>query len=105
MLGPDTWTEITVDHGHEPGPWRCLTGAGAPCGHIHETLLDAYRCLVTRGASAQIEQIPVTILSTSQAAERCGVTARTIRDWIKRDQLPARRIGRKWQIRSCDLPW
>jgi len=37
-------------------------------------------------------------LSTTQAAEELGIAPYTIRRWIEAGKLPARRIGRNYQI-------
>lgn len=42
-------------------------------------------------------------LSTSEAAERLGVTARTVYSFINDGSLPAYRMGRKIQVLAADV--
>lgn len=42
-------------------------------------------------------------LTTTQAAERLGISTRRVRALISAGQLPAKRIGRDWLISERDL--
>lgn len=42
-------------------------------------------------------------LTTPQAAERLGVTDRTVRRWCQTERLPARWHGGRWHINEHDL--
>jgi excisionase family DNA binding protein len=44
-----------------------------------------------------------TWLSTQQAAERLGVTARTLYRFIDRGELPAYRMGRVIRLKAADV--
>lgn len=46
---------------------------------------------------------PRRLLSTEQAAERLGITARTVCRLIERGELPAAKLGRGWLIDETDL--
>lgn len=52
-------------------------------------------------------ELPVSesVLSTTEAARRCGVSPETIRRWIRTKGLPAYNtdLGLKIRIRQCDL--
>ena len=48
--------------------------------------------ILSRGHSLEIEREPAAV-TTRQAAERAGVSVPTVREWIKRGQLPARNVG------------
>ncbi len=43
------------------------------------------------------------VLSTEQAAELAGVTAKTVRAWVQTGALPAKRRGRRIVILRMDL--
>lgn len=42
-------------------------------------------------------------LRLDAAAQQYGVSPRTVREWIKRGQLPAYRVGRLLMVRRDDL--
>lgn len=44
-----------------------------------------------------------TLLSTSEAAERLGLTPGRIRQLIDAGQLPATRIGKRWALQLRDI--
>lgn len=39
----------------------------------------------------------------AEAAEHLGVTKDTIRNWIKKTDIPARRIGKLWKFKLTEL--
>jgi len=43
------------------------------------------------------------ILFVEEVADRVRTSATTVRKWIRRGQLPARRIGRRLLVRRADL--
>lgn len=54
----------------------------------------------------QLPPVPVSeVLSTTEAAEQCGVSPETIRRWIRTKGLPAfnTELGLKIRIRRSDL--
>jgi excisionase family DNA binding protein len=44
-----------------------------------------------------------SLLSTSEAAQRAGITERGMRKAIERGRLQARRLGRDWFVQADDL--
>lgn len=42
-------------------------------------------------------------IGISEAAEYLGVTKDTIRNWIKKSDIPARKIGKLWKFKKSDL--
>jgi len=45
----------------------------------------------------------MTLLTTNEVADLLGITRRGVHSLIKRNRLPAEKIGRDWIIRSEDL--
>ena len=43
------------------------------------------------------------LLTIEEVAKICGVSSRSVRRWIDRDELPAVRIGRLVRVTECDL--
>ena len=42
-------------------------------------------------------------ISISEAAEHLGVTVDSIRNWIKKTDIPAHRIGKLWKFKKSEL--
>jgi excisionase family DNA binding protein len=63
-----------------------------------EPLLDLVRRLEALTASGHEGGQPAATLSTIDAAARLGVSESTIRRMCRTGRLPARRVGRDWQI-------
>lgn len=47
--------------------------------------------------------MPDRLLSTAHVAAQIGVTARQVRGYIDRGQLPAQRLGGQWIVQESDL--
>lgn len=71
--------------GHEQNVFPQMSSSG------HDLDVDA-------GQQTKSEQ-----LTTPQAAERLGVTDRTVRRWCATERLPARWHGGRWHINEHDL--
>lgn len=42
-------------------------------------------------------------INTEEAAKHLGVRASTIREWIKKNGIPAHKIGRCWRFKKSEL--
>ena len=42
-------------------------------------------------------------ISISEAAEHLGVTVGSIRNWIKKTDIPAHKIGKLWKFKKSEL--
>lgn len=49
------------------------------------------------------EKIPDDLLETSDIAELCHVTRRTVYQWIKDNKIKGKRAGRKWLFERSDV--
>ena len=47
--------------------------------------------------------LPARLLTIEEVARICGVSTRSVRRWIDRDELPAVRIGRLVRVAERDL--
>ena len=47
--------------------------------------------------------LPARLLTIEEVAKICGVSIRSVRRWIDRDELPAVRIGRLVRVGDRDL--
>jgi len=47
--------------------------------------------------------VPMKILTTSEVADRLGVTVQRVHQFIKDERLPARKMGRDYIINEGDL--
>ncbi len=47
--------------------------------------------------------VPKSFLTVRQVAERCGVSERTVRRWIKTGELRAHQLGRSVRVSEEDL--
>lgn len=43
------------------------------------------------------------LLTPQDAAQRLNVVTKTVREWLKRGELPGVKLGRNWRIREEDL--
>lgn len=69
-------------------------------------LEDAIRRIVReelRSVPAAANAPALDVLSTEQAADLAGVTAKTVRAWIASGDLPAGRRGRRRTVLRADL--
>jgi excisionase family DNA binding protein len=46
---------------------------------------------------------PEQLLTINDIAALCQVSSKTVRRWIKADELPAAQLGNQWRIRPRDL--
>jgi excisionase family DNA binding protein len=70
---------------------------------LEETIAEVVRRVVREElAAANVGQGP-DVLSTEEAAERAGVTAKTVRAWIAEGRLPAGKRGQRRTIQREDL--
>lgn len=42
-------------------------------------------------------------ISLAEAAEYVGVSKDTIRNWIKKRQMPAHKVGRLWKFKKTEI--
>lgn len=49
------------------------------------------------------ENIVETWVGIGEAATHLGVTKETIRNWIKKTDIPAHRIGKLWKFKLSEL--
>ena len=50
------------------------------------------------------EQYIDNYISIDEAAEYLGIKTVTLRNWLKKDvELPARKIGKQWKFKRCEL--
>ena len=49
------------------------------------------------------EKMQRTTLTAKEAAEYLGVTKDTIRNWIKKTDIPAHKIGRLWKFKFSEV--
>jgi excisionase family DNA binding protein len=56
------------------------------------------RLLVDRAPPATLH-----LLTTDEAAERCGRAEKTVREWCRTGELVAKKTTRGWRIRPADL--
>lgn len=61
-------------------------------------------CVDLRSDTSEVV-LPVKeeLLTVDQVADHLKVRARTVRDWIRRNELPAIKIGREWRIEQTAL--
>jgi nitrogen PTS system EIIA component len=45
----------------------------------------------------------MSVLTTSELAERLRVSPATVRNWAARGEIPALRIARTWRFRESDI--
>lgn len=43
------------------------------------------------------------LLTVAEVSKLTGFTAGAVRDWIKRDILPAKKVGKQYRVRESDL--
>lgn len=57
-----------------------------------------------RRIGEDMEMLPEKdLLTAEEVAQYLGYTSRTIRNWIRDNELPAMKVGREYRIRRADL--
>ena len=81
-------------------------GDGADLDNAIAGILNAFRKLVRDELNVFANRLAPPLpdfLSPAEAAVVLGVTAKTVRNWVREGRLPAKRQGRELRLRRADV--